>query len=231
MGALAALGRGEDLLAQALCERGFALAPRPRVMNVTAFLLQVSAAVASAQESPARAARLWGAAGSLRESIGASLSPAEAQAHEPYVEAARSGLDAAAWGRAWVEGEAMGTEEAAAYALARGEEIGRSRPRMTPASEGRSSGGRPGGGLTPREREVALLVAGGLTNRQIACELTISERTVTTHVGRILRKLGATSRSRVAALVAGATPADLQLTSPRLRPQSGHPHAFDLSRI
>ena len=206
MGALAALGRGDDLLAQSLCERGFALAPRPRVMNVTAFLLQVSAAVASAQESPARAARLWGAAGSLRESIGASLSPAEAHVHEPYVAAARAGLDAAAWRRAWAEGEAMGAEEAAAYAFARGEEIGRTRPRSTPALEGTSSGGRPGGDLTPREREVALLVAGGLTNRQIACELTISERTVTTHVGRILRKLGATSRSRVAALVAGPGP-------------------------
>ena len=60
-----------------------------------------------------------------------------------------------------------------------------------------------GGALTPREREVVLLVASGLTNRQIAGELTISERTVTTHVDHILRKLGVTSRSRIAAWAVG----------------------------
>lgn len=60
-----------------------------------------------------------------------------------------------------------------------------------------------GGALTPREREVVLLVARGLTNRQIAGELTISERTVTTHVDHILRKLGVTSRARIAAWAVG----------------------------
>ena len=46
---------------------------------------------------------------------------------------------------------------------------------------------------------MAALVSAGLTNRQIAGQLKISERTVTTHVGRILGKLGATSRTQVAA--------------------------------
>jgi DNA-binding NarL/FixJ family response regulator len=64
------------------------------------------------------------------------------------------------------------------------------RPSRTPAPKEPPSGKRPGGALTPREREVALLVAEGLTNRRIACERTISERTVITHVDRILRKLG-----------------------------------------
>ncbi len=99
----------------------------------------------------------------------------------------------------------MTADEAAAYALAR-EEPKRAQPRRTPAPKAPVSGERPEGALTPREREVALLVAGGLTNRQIAGELTISERTVTTHVERILRKLGATSRSQVASRVAGQQP-------------------------
>lgn len=202
MGALAALGRGDHRLAEALCEEGFAHAPQPMVMNVTIFLLQASAAVACAQERPARAARLWGAAESLRETIGASLSPAEAHVHEPYAEAARAGLDAAAWEEAWAEGKAITAEEAAAYAVARGEEQRRARPRWSAAPKGPPSGKQPGGALTPREREVALLLARGLTNRQIADEFTISERTVTTHVDRILRKLGASSRSQVAARVA-----------------------------
>jgi DNA-binding NarL/FixJ family response regulator len=52
--------------------------------------------------------------------------------------------------------------------------------------------------LTPREEGVARLVARGMTNRRIAEELHLSERTVTTHVGRILKKLGISSRERVA---------------------------------
>jgi DNA-binding CsgD family transcriptional regulator len=201
MGALAALLRGDQRRAEALCEEGFAHAPQPRVMNVTAFLLQASAAVASTQGRPARAARLWGAAESLRETIGANLSPAEAHAHAPYVEAARAGLEAAEWDEAWADGKAMTAEEAAAYALARGEEQRRTRPRRNSVSKEPAPVNRSGDALTPREREVALLLAGGLTNRQIAGELTISERTVTTHVARILRKLGAASRSQVAASV------------------------------
>ena len=48
---------------------------------------------------------------------------------------------------------------------------------------------------------LSALVARGLTTRQIATELSISEHTVATHVGRILNKLGLSSRSRLAAWV------------------------------
>jgi len=61
--------------------------------------------------------------------------------------------------------------------------------------------------LTPREREVAALVAQGLTNHGIADALTISERTVEGHVESVLRKLEFRSRSQVAVWVAGAEPA------------------------
>ena len=47
--------------------------------------------------------------------------------------------------------------------------------------------------------EVALLLARGLTNRQVAEELVISERTASTHVTHILNKLGFSTRSQVAA--------------------------------
>ena len=57
------------------------------------------------------------------------------------------------------------------------------------------------GGLTRREVEVARLVARGRSNREIAAEFVLSERTVESHVQHILTKLGFTSRTEVAAWV------------------------------
>ena len=59
--------------------------------------------------------------------------------------------------------------------------------------------------LSPREAEVARLVAEGLTNRQIAERLVISERTAQNHVQHILTKLGFTTRSQIAAWRAGVS--------------------------
>lgn len=58
----------------------------------------------------------------------------------------------------------------------------------------------PLGALTRREREVAALVAAGMTNKQIAAHLVIAPRTVDTHVEHILSKLGVSSRTMVARL-------------------------------
>ena len=55
--------------------------------------------------------------------------------------------------------------------------------------------------LTRREREVADLVAEGLTNREIAARLFISERTAESHVEQIRNKLGFHSRAQIAAWV------------------------------
>jgi DNA-binding CsgD family transcriptional regulator len=65
---------------------------------------------------------------------------------------------------------------------------------LTPGREARQAYG----GLTVREREVAVLIAQGKTNREIADTLVVSHRTVETHVSTILSKLGVPSRSRIA---------------------------------
>jgi DNA-binding CsgD family transcriptional regulator len=58
---------------------------------------------------------------------------------------------------------------------------------------------RTGPALTPRQREVAELVADGLTNKQIAERLYITERSAESHVERIRDRLGFRSRSQIAA--------------------------------
>ena len=54
------------------------------------------------------------------------------------------------------------------------------------------------GGLTEREREVAILIANGKSNREIAERLVVGNRTVEVHVSNILSKLGFTSRAQIA---------------------------------
>ena len=87
----------------------------------------------------------------------------------------------------------MTIEEAIEYALS--EEESASPSVLTPE---RPQAAEPMGNLTRREQEVAVLVARGLTNRQISTELGISERTAGNHVARILRKLGLRSRAQIA---------------------------------
>jgi predicted ATPase/DNA-binding CsgD family transcriptional regulator len=141
-----------------------------------------------------RAARLFGAAQALREAVGYDQKPRERALREPYLTIARSWPDQAAWESAFAEGQAMSFEEAVEYALS-ADELG-----QPPAPEQPSTGARQRD-LTRREREVAALVAQGLTNRQIARELVVSERTVENHVANILKKRELHSREQVAASI------------------------------
>lgn len=72
-------------------------------------------------------------------------------------------------------------------------------PRHTAADQGLST-------LSPREHTVATLAAQGLTNREVAARLYLSERTVESHVSAVLTKLGLRSRSGIAARLTAAPP-------------------------
>ena len=63
-----------------------------------------------------------------------------------------------------------------------------------------SSGATAFDHLTARERDVLTLIAEGRANKRIALELGISEKTVKTHVGHVLAKLGVTDRTQAALL-------------------------------
>ncbi|KOU32939.1 hypothetical protein ADK51_07485 [Streptomyces sp. WM6368] len=92
---------------------------------------------------------------------------------------------------AWAEGVRMAVPEAVAEALSA--PAPSHRPSAAPAPEDRS--------LTPRQVQVALLVSEGMTNRQIAAKLDISEWTVVNHVRQVMRRLGCSSRVQVAGAV------------------------------
>jgi DNA-binding NarL/FixJ family response regulator len=74
------------------------------------------------------------------------------------------------------------------------------RPRSTGAAAATKGSDDRTSDLTPREREVLSLLAGGRTSTQIARELVISPRTVGTHVQHILTKLGVENRTQAAGI-------------------------------
>jgi non-specific serine/threonine protein kinase len=205
--AMVAQAEGEHARARDLLREGLKPAAEVGDESNVAYCLQGLAALAASQGGVARAARLWGAAEALLARIEAT-----AYAHAPdralyerRVKSARSELDEATWQAAWAQGRAMTTELAIEYALS--EDTGRETPATTVVvAERQPPPGERKKTLTPREREVAVLVARGLTNRRIAEELSISANTANNHVAKILKKLGLGSRAEIAAWVAQRRP-------------------------
>ncbi len=154
-----------------------------------------------------RAAVLLGAAAGLRRSTGATLDGFQLMAeHQRACERlARQALGEQAFRAAYDRGLELPAEDAVTYALQQPQQPPKKPPARLP--ENSRAPAMPGGGLlTPRELQVARLVAGGRSNKQIAAELVISQRTAEGHVERILAKLGFTSRTQVAAWVAASQP-------------------------
>ena len=153
--------------------------------NAASYLEGLACEAATAGEAR-RTATLFGKAQALREAADFQLLTGEREMHEPYIRAARSRLDETSWEAALAEGREMTFKRAIEYALS---------TESSAATEQRPSEASP---LTRREREVAVLVAQGLTNQRIASELTISEYTVNQHAKNIFKKFGIHSREQVA---------------------------------
>jgi DNA-binding CsgD family transcriptional regulator len=176
--------------ARGLYEESLVIAKELGHKRFIASCLEGLANVTFAQDQPAKAARLWGAAESLREAIGA---PNPLVDHARMVAAARTQLGEKIFAAMWAEGRMMTPEQAL---IAQGRET---IPEADLAGQPSAPPARQAptylDGLTAREVEVLRLVAQGLTNEQVAERLVVSPRTVSTHLTSIFGKIGVSSRS------------------------------------
>jgi non-specific serine/threonine protein kinase len=149
-------------------------------------LAQMAGAAAQAGQAE-RAARIFGAVAALLESIDARLDPVDRAEYTQNVAAVRAHLGEPAFAAAWAEGAALSLDAALADAAAP------PTPAVLPALAPSAAAGPDA--LTPREIDVLRLLAAGLTDAQIAGQLSLSARTVQTHVRSIYSKLDLTTRS------------------------------------
>jgi non-specific serine/threonine protein kinase len=151
--------------------------------------------LAAAAGDHERAARLLGVAEQRWHDAGLTFSvPQWVQGHEECVARSRAALGEERYDALVAQGGQLTEDEAIRYALDEAEP-----PRTEPAVPEPDDFAAV---LTPRERQVARLIAEGLSNHQIASRLVTSQRTAESHVQNILRKLGFASRAQVAAWVA-----------------------------
>lgn len=201
------LARGEPLAALAACEHLARTAARAGGVVPRLALLR------------GRALGRAGRASEAATELSAGIQAAEHQGAEPLrwrLLVALARLHAR-WGEASAAREARDAADRALQGLAATlpEE---ERAAFTHRARVVTAAGDPGvedvdrevfGNLTPRQLEVAALVARGLTNRDIGQELVISPQTAETHVKHILRRLGFSSRSQIATWATERGVADL----------------------
>jgi non-specific serine/threonine protein kinase len=164
------------------------------------YCVEALAWIAASRHQYERAAILLGAATSVLQSMGTTLDGNQYVAghHRDCERQARQALGEAGFQAAYRCGRELPTEDALAYALQQPTEKPPKKPSAPAISDGVP--------LTARERQVARLVAGGRSNKEIAAELVIAQRTAEGHVEHILTKLGFTSRAQVATWVAASQP-------------------------
>jgi predicted ATPase/DNA-binding CsgD family transcriptional regulator/tetratricopeptide (TPR) repeat protein len=158
----------------------------------TARGLESCAVLAEREGDAERAVLLAAASAGLRAAAGLPPMPG-ARADRYRAAAGRLGDGVAA--QLWSRGLALTSE--AAVELALGQPGGAVRGgRVTDVHPA-----PPAGAPTPRELEIATLVAAGLSNKAIAAELVISPATVARHVANLMLKLGFRSRAQIAAWI------------------------------
>jgi non-specific serine/threonine protein kinase len=157
-----------------------------------AMAIETLAWMAAEADQRERAACLLGSAERVRDEISLAVHELFRPQHERTVAITLRGIGQKAFDAAYARGRAMTIDEGVAFAV-------EDKPVPKPAPPVTST---PDTALTPRQLEIARLIADDLTNRQIADRLFLSERTVETHITNILNKLGLNSRIQLSRWIA-----------------------------
>jgi DNA-binding CsgD family transcriptional regulator len=158
--------------------------------NIAALSIEVMAWIAADQQRHQRAATLLGVADRALADLGKPLDTPLIADHDGCERHIRAALGDAALIEAFRHGQALQVDSGLVYALGEPDPAEPSPAEDVPAP------------LTRRERQVADVVARGLSNKEIANVLLISHRTVDSHIEHILAKLDFTNRAQIAAWVA-----------------------------
>jgi non-specific serine/threonine protein kinase len=159
--------------------------------------LEALAWIAASGDQAARAAELLGAAAAAWNSIPAALPAPLAGHRQAAASRAQGALGETSFTAHLDRAQAMPPSRAVAMAL--GEPAGAAKPAAACPDPAR---------LTARQREVAALIAQGLSNRDIAARLVISARTAETQIEHLMAKPGLTARTQIAAWTAAETGRD-----------------------
>lgn len=183
-----AMAEGEFEQAERDARDALAIAADTEVLLGTPDLIELLAAVATTAGRHHDAARLFGSAAGVRDRTGAVRAKVYDADYEASVNSLREAMPQNDFERRWDQGNALSTAEAIAYAC-RGD------------GKGKGESKRPSTGwasLTPAERNVVRLISAGLRDKEIAAELSVSPRTVHSHLNRIYAKLNISSRLQLA---------------------------------
>ena len=190
--------QGERHLAEAWAREGVAIKRALDDRNGLQLLLETYACMVAEGGAHHRAATLLGYAERVRQSSGLARIYVDAaqREHERSLAIIVPALGLKSYEAAHRRGLAMTVDEGMAFVL----------EEKTPTKQPPASSSGSTGRLTRREQEIAILVSQGLSNKQIAARLVVSERTAETHILNILNKLGFNSRTQIASWATAQQP-------------------------
>lgn len=150
-----------------------------------ALVINLMAGIAVDSGDAKKAAKLLGIVATTLAMVGFEVTGVLASYYEPITRAAQERLGEDAFSRYYEIGRRLDPAQRMSVALGRAATAGAEHTGAVSAADP----------LTPREKEVASLLASGLSNRAIATKLVLSQRTVEAHVNNVLTKLGVHSRT------------------------------------
>lgn len=183
-----ALAERQDTAMYAYALQSLQIAREVNDLDTITICLAGLADTAAQQGRWSWAAHLWGTAEALQNSTTVPRIPVEPSHRPLLIQDTRRAMGEDAFGMAWAAGHTLSPEQVLVVPEA-------STPPAVETHTTVSASTPAFGGLTPREMEVLLLVAEGISNDQIALRLNVSVATIKTHLTAVYRKIGVSSRS------------------------------------